>query len=460
LIRRQIASEPVFYFASELGRGELADFYDQIDAAVGDWEALARPVSEVFSRTDGRPTDHVLYVKIFLVGYFQNVVYDTRLAALCADSISIRRFLGLSLVDKVPDHSSLSRVREQFSQGAILEAMLSRVVALCIRAGLVSGRSVHVDTTLIRANASVKNLCALDSDRRVSEYLDEIRKTGTRPAVKNSEFASPSDPGSRIRKKGADKPMMCYSGVHVTDPKSQIIVAARVDYGDSPEVKASLPAVQQAQSRLAQMGESLEVVTADKGYDSQEFHQGVEAMGLQPATFVHAEKSEPGRFSRSDFTFDAERNLYTCPWGKELTLKGFKEGRLAYRARSSDCKHCPFRDVCLGRKGERKELSRMPGEEARERSVAFVKTPEGRRHLKKRASTVEPPFGHMKRFGGLERINCMGIAKAGVKVVMAAIAWNLKKLAKAKFTFAAVQTPTLSGGPLAGKALRLATASR
>jgi transposase len=435
MIRRHVGSEPVFYYSEELGRSPLSDFYDAIDRVVGDWDALARPLSAVFNRTSGRPTDHVLYLKMFLVGYFQNVVYDTRLAAICSDSMSIRRFLGLTLVDDVPDHSSISRVRDAFAETGGLAQVLEQIVALCVRAGLVGGRSVHVDTTLVRANASLKEMCSLDSGQCVEEHLKEARQNGGKQTVTNAEFYSPGDPEARLRKKRSDKPVLCYMGAHVTDSKSQVILSARMDYGDSSEVSATLPAVAQASQSLALLGESMDVVVGDKAFDSVEFHRKVEEMGLRPATFVHRESQAPGRLSHSDFEFDAQRNLYICPMGKELTYRGPKGERLGYVSRQSDCKHCPLREQCLGPKARRKEISRTPGEEARERNRAFVATAEGKGHLQARASTVEPPFGHMKRYGGLERVNCHGLAKAGVKWLAGAIAWNLLKLIKADSAF-------------------------
>ena len=439
MIRTHVAAEPAIYYSSEIGRSPLSDFYDAVDAAVGDWEVLVRPLHSGFSRSMGRPTDLVLYVKMFLVAYFQNAVYDTQLCALCADSMSIRRFLGLTLVDAVPDHSSISRIRKSFGQCPALASTLEQVVSRCVKAGLVAGRSVHVDATLVRANASINSLCSLDSDRSVDEHLKEARQNGEKLAVKNSEFYSPGDPASRIRKKRSDKPMMCYTGVHVTDSANQVIVSARMDYGDAPEVAASLPAIRQAQARLEEMGESLEVVVADKGYDSVEFHQGIEEMGLTPATFYARNIQEEGRFGRSEFEFDAERNVYVCPLGKELSYRGQKGPQLAYVSKTSDCKFCPFRDMCLGKKAVRKEISRMPGEEASERNRAFVSTPEGKRHLRARSSTVEPAFGHMKRYGGLERISCQGLPQAEVKLIFAAVGWNIKKLIKSAASGAKVR---------------------
>lgn len=430
MIRRKVFAEPAIYYTEDIARSPMSEYYDQIDLVIGDWESLARPLAGAFSRRMGRPTDHILYLKIFLIGFFQGVVDDTRLSAICSDSIAIRRFLGLTLTESVPDHSSISRVRDECSEHCNVIEVLETLVQRCVAAGLVSGHSAHVDTTLVKANASLKAMCSLDTGQSVGDHFKEARENGRKQTLKNSEFYSPADPESRVRQKGADKAALCYMGVHVTDSKHQVILSARMTYGDSAEVEASLPSVFHAQETLAGLGKPMDVVCADKGYDSVEFHNKLEQAGLRPATFYQKEKREEGRFSRSDFKFDTQNNLYRCPAGKELRFARLKQGSSAYLSMQADCSGCPLRGQCLGPKSVRKELSRSPGEDASERNRAFVSTPQGRAHLKKRSYTVEPPFGHIKGYGGLERLNCRGLAKANFKFVMAAVGWNIKKLLK------------------------------
>lgn len=445
MIRRQVLAEPAIYYTEEIGRSPMSEYYDQIDLLIGDWESLARPLLGAFSRRMGRPTDHVLYLKIFLVGFLQNVVYDTRLSAICSDSMAIRRFLGLSLTESVPDHSSISRVRDECSKHCNVIEVLELTVERCVAAGLVSGHSAHVDTTLVKANASLKAMCSLDTDISVSVHFKQARENGHKQTLKNSEFYSPADPESRVRKKGPDKAMLSYMGVHVTDPKHQVIVSARMAYGDSAEVEASLPSVFHAQQTLAELGKPIDVVCADKGYDSLEFHHKLEQAGLRSATFVQKETRAEGRFSRSDFQFDPENNLYRCPAGKELHYSRQKQGGSAYLSMQADCTACPLRAQCLGPKSLRKELSRSPGEEASERNRAFVSTPEGRSHLKQRCSTVEPPFSFIKGYGGLERLNCKGLGKANFKFVLAAVGWNIKKLLQENAGRASPRAPSPPG---------------
>ncbi len=89
-----------------------------------------------------------------------------------------------------------------------------------------------------------------------------------------------------------------------------------------------------------------------------------------------------------------------------------------------------MRGACLGKETKRRTVTRLKNEAARERNVARCHTDEGRAALRRRKTVVEPPFGHMKRFGGMRLVSCRGEKRVKTKTFMAALGWNLLKLAK------------------------------
>ena len=157
VIRKQELKQPLFYGAHEISPPAAGNFWLRLEAAVKDWEALAEPFAAAFSAEVGRPTDPVVYLKIFLVGYLENITYDTDLAERISDSLAIRHFLGYALTEAPPDHSSISRNRALIGQRCDVGRVLERVVGLCIEQGLVEGKEVAVDSTLIPANASLSS---------------------------------------------------------------------------------------------------------------------------------------------------------------------------------------------------------------------------------------------------------------------------------------------------------------
>jgi len=446
LIRQQSADEQLFYTHQEIARPASGNFYMRLDGAVGDWRKLADPFRRAFSPGMGRPTDPVVYLKIFLVGYLENITYDTDLAERISDSIAIRRFLGYSLSESTPDHSSISRNRTLIAEHCRIEDVLTQVVALCEKRGLVDGELSAVDASLIPANASLSSLRSVKTGKGVREHLREVEEKNKaaeseepakqkRPTVSNEEFRSATDPDARIGKKPGHPRDMCYKATHVTDSKSGVILSAGVSHADKGEVEAAKPMVEEAKENLAQCGISLVKLAADAGYGSADFHAFVEGLDAVPITNWRADSTKkPEGFKKESFVYYKEADCYICPEGCLLRYDSFckSTGLLLYRSEASECACCANREKCIEGKGNVRTVSRHPREESRERNIARCHTQEGREILKRRKHIVEPPFGHMKTYGGLGLISCRGKAKANVKVVMAAVAYNLVKLVAAK----------------------------
>jgi transposase len=435
VIRKQELKQPLFYDAQQISPPAAGNFHLRLDEAVKDWEALAQPYGAAFSAEAGQPTDPVVYLKIFLIGYLENITYDTDLAERIADSLAIRQFLGYALTELPPDHSSISRNRALIGQHCCVEQVLERVVALCIEQGLVEGKEAAVDSTLIPANASLSSLRSIKTGKGVREHLAEVRernKTAERPekaTISNEEFRSGTDPDARISKKPGTPRGMYYKVSHVTDGANGIILAAGCERADVGDTEAAKPVLQQSQRTLAQHDLSLGTVVADAGYDGADFQAAVEEMGTTPLTNYKQDTTDKAEgFKKADFQYDAECDCYRCPAGKRLRYHhaSRRDGRI-YQREQADCEGCPHRAGCIGSAGARR-IARGVHEASRERNIARCHTEEGRQALRRRRHIVEPPFRHMKTYGGLGRINCRGRTKVKVKVLLAAVAWNLIKL--------------------------------
>src|ERR1700683_1298383 len=222
MIRRKEPDERLFYSSDELCRNGKGR-YARLDAAVEDWNALAAPLMKAFSQErNGRPTDPVVYLKIFLVGYNENISDDTDLAERISDSLSIRAFLGYGLSETTPDHSSISRVRTKLE--GCMEEVLENVVKLCSKAGLVGGSECAVDSALVKANANPSNLVHVETGESAREYVARLKKDdpSEKAKVTNANFVCKVDPDARLATKPSAPPNLYYKLTHVTDSKSQI----------------------------------------------------------------------------------------------------------------------------------------------------------------------------------------------------------------------------------------------
>lgn len=433
MIRRKALDRSLFVYSGDAVRTSGKNFYCRLDSVVDDWSLLCAPLESVFSpKRDGRPVDPVVYFKIFLVGYLENITFDTDLAERIGDSLAIREFLGYNLDERTPDHSSIGRVRARFMTGGKLEEVFESVVRLCISSGLVGGEHVAIDSTLLPANASLSSLRSVTTKLTVKEHLDRLEEAGEKPSVSNKEFSSQTDPDSKIARKGSNCPRgMYHKATHVTDGKSQVIVSAQVTPADVGDTKAAVASLAKAKAVLEQGGLGLKTVLGDAGYDDSEFHAHLEAIGATPLThYVNQKGGKKEGFRKSNFTYDPEQNIYRCPQGAVLKLDSRTATQSFYHASPADCSLCPFRSDCLGGNATHRTINRPRNEEARQRNIDRCHTDEGREALKKRKTIVEPPFAHMKRLGGMRILNCRGAQRVQAKVTMAAITWNLMKLVK------------------------------
>ena len=143
-----------------------------------DWERLAAPLRAAFCAGWGRPTDPVVYLKIFLVGYFENITYDTDLAERIEDSLAVRHFLGYTLLESTSDHSTSSETRARLAGCCEIAQVLEAAVAECLAQGLVSGEEARVDSTLLPANASLSSLKSLRTGKRVAGNVELVATPG------------------------------------------------------------------------------------------------------------------------------------------------------------------------------------------------------------------------------------------------------------------------------------------
>jgi hypothetical protein len=381
----------------------------------------------------------VVYLKIFCIGYFENIVYDTDLAERVADSLAIRAFLGYDLTELPPDHSSISRVRARVGKVCDLEAVLRGTVEVCIKRGLVGGREGVVDASLVPANASLSSAKSLSNGTSIAEHLREVtrrNRAGAKEpaAASNREFRSTTDPDARLTRKPGTGTDLSYKVTQVIDSQNGIIVAAGCERADVGDAEAAEPLLEEAVTQLqAARPEQTEppLIVADAGYDAGTFHAAVEAAGGAPLTNLQSNSRKPAGVQKQDFSYDTEQDAYRCPNGCWLRRRGTKPtGRRHYVSHAQDCAGCRLRAQCCS-SGVR-HLSRELHEQSREQVVLRARSDAGRKALARRKQIAEPSFGHMKTYGGLRLINSRGLAKATVKTVLAAVAQNLLKLVRAQ----------------------------
>ena len=392
----------------------------------------------------GRPSiDPMLMIRMLIIGYVFAIRSER---ALCRDvqvNLAYRWFCGLSIEDRIPDHSAFSRARnDRFRNSGIFRSVFERVVGACIAAGLVGGEGFAVDASLIMADANKqrsipgtqwsKELDVQAVSQATKEYLATLDDAAFGAASEvTPKFVSPSDPAAQWTGAMRGPAFFAYSDNYLVDVKSGIIMDVEASRSiRQAEVGAARIMIERTEQRFDIKPTRL---AADTAYGSgATLNWLVKDKKIAPhIPVIDKSNREDGTFSREDFTFDKERNVYTCPAGKLLTTTGklVNDGEiLLYRASMPDCRQCPLKERCCPNM-PRRRIPRSIYEEARDVARALAKTEafEQSRHDRKR---VEMLFAHLKRIFRLGRLRLRGPRGAQFEFTLAAIAQNLRRLAK------------------------------
>jgi transposase len=391
----------------------------------------------------GRPSiDPELMIRMLIVGYCFAIRSERRLCEEVHLNLAYRWFCGLGLDGKVPDHSTFSRNRHgRFRDSNILRHVFEVVVRRCMAEGLVGGEGFAVDASLIQADANKQrsvpghewrlDQIPANAGQAVKDYLAKLDDAAFGAASdKVPKFVSPSDPAAQWTGALRGPAFFAYADNYLIDTDNAVIIDVEATRAiRQAEVGAARTMIDRVAQRFDLVPKRL---AGDSAYGAAPMLAWlVKQRGIAPHIPVFDKaKREDGTFSRGDFDWDAELNLFVCPTGKTLKTTGrVHDGRTRlYRASKTDCEGCSLKHRCCPNTPSRK-IPRDINEDARDVARALYDTPafdQSRRDRKR----VEMLFAHLKRILKLGRLRLRGPCGAQDEFLLAAIAQNLRKLAK------------------------------
>ena len=415
-----------------------------------DLSNLRHELAPFYSRT-GRPSiDPELMIRMLVVGYCFGIRSERRLCEEVALNLAYRWFCGLGLEGRVPNHSTFSKTRHgRFRDSDVFRHVFEAVVHRAIAEGLVGGEGFAIDASLIEADANKQRAVPSSADvdwqalaktrRSVREYLDTLDDAawgGASEVV--PKFISKSDPAAQWTGAHKGHAFFAYADNYLIDLKAAIIIDVEATRAiRQAEVGAAKTMIERTEARFGLKPRRL---SGDSAYGTAEILGWmVEERNIKPHVALwDLSQRNDGTFSRSDFIFDATANAYTCPGGKLLQKyrrlfakprTGItKDNTLIYNASQHDCAACTLKAKCCPGQPRRK-IARSVHEAARDIVRNLRNTPaylQSRRERKK----VEMLFAHLKRILKLNRLRLRGPLGARDEFLLAAIAQNLRKLAK------------------------------
>jgi len=393
--------------------------------------------------TLGRPSiDPVLMIRMLIIGYVFALRSERLLCREVQVNFAYRWFCKLGIEHKTPDHSAFSRARnERFRDSGIFRRVFERVVEACIAADLVGGEGFAVDASLIQADANKqrsipgsgwqKTCDPETASRAMKEYLATLDDAAFGAASNvTPKFVSPSDPAAQWTGAMRGPAFFAYANNYLIDVKFGVIMDVEASRAiRQAEVDAAKTMIGRTEERFGLKPERL---AADTAYGSAAtLNWIVNEKKITPhIPVIDKSKREDGSLSRADFTFDKDRNVYVCPQGKLLHTTGrIHSGEtVLYRASTHDCGPCPLKQKCCPKAPERK-IPRSIYEDARDAARALADT-EAFEQSRRDRKRVEMLFAHLKRILRLGRLRLRGPRGAQDEFTLAAVAQNLRRLAK------------------------------
>lgn len=429
------------------------NFYRRLKSLLN-LDFLYPATSNHYGKEGQKSIDPVVFMKLMLVGYLENINSDRRIIATSGMRMDILYFLGYDLGEELPWHSTLSRTRKLYGEEVFVD-LFKKVLKLCINEGLICGKRQAVDSALIPANASkqgmVERLVMEDASvfsRELNENSEDEPvapqkpKDGNKggPGKKaesiNQTHYSPSDPDARLTTKPG-KPMRLYYRAQMSvDTASHFITYIQAFKGNEADNNSLPVMLPQIADNMADHAIRVEQMLADTGYSSGKAIRALIAHGIEgyipnPGTYKYSREDE-------GFTYDTEHDRYMCIMGIHLPFRRIESAyndatvlKKIYESNISDCKNCPCKEICANAKGFKKLVDSMD-KQLYEHMQQRVDSPKGKRMKSLRSCTVEPVFGSLINYTGLNRINSKGLKQANKCMLMAAVAYNLKKLLKLK----------------------------
>jgi len=387
-----------------------------------------------YSSGQGRPSiDPEVYFRMLLVAYIYGIKSDRRLCEEVRYNLAYRWFCRLSLEDAVPDHSSLSRIRDRFGE-EIFEKVFSQIVVLCKQKGLVGEQCrVMTDATLIPADASLNSLVHVDPGEAKKEAEAQRQDRGMigssqQRRVTNQTHGSRTDPDATLAQKRGTPRQLKYKVHQSIDADSRVILDTEVTTGARHDNQPYL-------AQLQRLGEKYNIqineVVADRGYGSAAIIRALQEKGTTTYLPLWSGRVGNSKHMQGGFVYEKNQDRIRCPAGKLLTRGSAGSKHKRYSSTASDCRTCKQSATCSAerRKGsDQRFIRRNIDQDLFEEIQTRMRDPTFKQKMSERMWKIEGLFAEAKANHGLARARYRSRSKVQIQAYLSAMVLNLKRL--------------------------------
>jgi transposase len=436
MMGQQNQQKEFFTYNVDLDRRVRADNPLRQIAAAIDFTFARTEVQHTYGHNGNVSVDPAVILKMMFLLFFDNVASERQLMDVIPERLDYLWFLGYGLNDPIPNHSVLSKARARWGT-EVFEQLFVRTISACVAAGLVEGKKIHVDGSLIAAHASTDSVIA-----GPPELMAALRQAYQEQAAKLAEPAAPlgpanqthlslTDPDSELAR-GRNTPSRPSYKLHRAVDDAHGVITAHVTTGGSVHEDTQLfGLVEQHQQHTAV---AVEVAVADSQYGTVENFLACVDRGVRPhMADVKTAQDRAGQrtefFGENQFIYDDASDTYRCPAGQRLKRWQRRPEKQAYQymPEAGTCAACALRAQCTKAKGGRR-IQRFDRQKELDQARAQSQSRAARRDRQRRKHLIEGSFADAANCHGFKRARWRRLWRQQIQGHLVAACQNIRIL--------------------------------
>jgi transposase len=389
-----------------------------------DLSFVREQVADCYGYNGQESIDPIVLMKLMLLLFMEQVVSERELVRQLQYRLDWMWFCGMDFDDAIPDHSVLSKARALWGP-EVFASLFACVLGQCIKAGLVSGELLHVDSSCIAGNVDTdKHQPVLRMlAQKLYQQLDE--STQAEPPAPSGRLTGQSDPQAGVTR-SYGQTVCGYKDHRSVDDANGIITSTTTTDAATNEghVLEDVLAAHQANTQQTPQN-----VVADKQYGSADNYKMLHDQGITPCIPHQGERSNGDKFAHQQFTYNRDEDCFVCPAGQKLRPyhRNHSERRVRYAAAAGVCDACPLRTSCTSSKRGRR-VERHMEQEFIDWADGCLSRPRRRRLMARRKSCMEGSFADAANCHHFKRARWRGLVRMRIQNLLIATCQNLRKL--------------------------------
>ena len=424
----------------------------RINAAL-DLSFVRKEVAHTYGRRGNKSVPPEVIVRMMLLLFLDDIKSERELMRIIPERLDYLWFLGYGLDDQIPDHSVLTKARKRWGK-EVFVSLFSRVVEQCVEAGLVEGRKLHVDASLVGANASLRSVKPLSPEllkaieQTAKEQVQKLEEQdgdqeppseggiGSGSAIgpyskTNRRFGSTTDPDASLVRQGGLKSQLRYKTHRAVDDAHEVITAVETTTGAVDEATQLLGLIEAHQ---ATTGQAVRTVIADARYGNVSNLIGCQKARIRAhvkllGESIRGKGRSEGIYEEEQFSYDRLSNTYRCPADQIMKPRRLHPQRKTweYVTAKGTCLVCHLRQYCT-RSRTGRTIHRHRDQTQLDKARKIAKSNAAKRDLKRRQHLMERSFADATNCHGLKRARWRGLWRQAIQDLLIATVQTLRKL--------------------------------